>query len=344
MYKTLLALFCILFTYSGYSQISIAPRHVGGLSKFKNNELNKFKKTETIFVLSSIYDKEVYEEILKKSWTVTPFKVVDIEDFNLEDYLSSKYSIVTIGGLTRTVESSKISTISTYVYLDFKMYNGEKIRKEISELSPKIRKKKRNKKIEDIEHDYTYNIARVFLFPKKNYYFSDGGINASSDNNEIYTDDVFFNYKPGFLKNYFQKINNLIKNNESYWMYKEDYKPELKKIATKTLYIPSYLSIKYNGVKGENGERDHSNIDRIFKNYKYSYEIISDQELSDKIMSSDEEFYYLRYVRENVERFLQVVNSKTGEVVYRDYITGLGYKIKPKHISSLNSKIKKSAK
>ena len=339
-YSTLLGLFCLLFTFQSYSQISIAPRHIGRLSRFENNELSKFKNTETIFVLSSFYSKDVYEKILKESWTVTPFKVVDLEDFEQKDYFSSQYSIVAIGGLTRTVESTKMSTVSTYVYVDFKIYDGENIRKEVGELSSKIGKKKRKKKTAIIKYNNTYNIARFYLFPKKVYVFRDEGI----DNNEIYTDDVFFNYNPGFLKNYFQKINSLIENNESYWMYEKEYLPALKALAKKPLYIPSYISIKYNGVKGENEERDHEYIDAMFKKYDYDYTIISDQELSDKIMKNEEEFYYLRYARENVERFLQVVNSRTGEVVYRDYIAGIGYKIKSKHISSLSSKIKKSTK
>jgi hypothetical protein len=46
----------------------------------------------------------------------------------------------------------------------------------------------------------------------------------------------------------------------------------------------------------------------------------------------------------NAERFLQIVNSKTGEIIYRNYMTGISYNLKSKHISDLNSKIIKSLK
>ena len=46
----------------------------------------------------------------------------------------------------------------------------------------------------------------------------------------------------------------------------------------------------------------------------------------------------------NAERFLQVVNSKTGEIIYRNYITGMSYNIKSKDIKELNDKIKKASK
>jgi hypothetical protein len=172
-------------------------------------------------------------------------------------------------------------------------------------------------------------------------------INASKKTNKIfnalYTGDVFFNYKLGFLKNYFQKINDLIKNEEVYWMYEDDYLPELKKLSNHKLYIPSYMTIKYNGWKRQDSEKNDKNVEDIFKKYDYQYEIISDEDLNNKILNN-QELYYLRYVRMNAERFLQVVNSKTGEIIYRNYITGLSYKIKSKHIKDLNKKIIKASK
>ena len=65
--------------------------------------------------------------------------------------------------------------------------------------------------------------------------------------------------------------------------------------------------------------------------------------MNNKILNN-EELYYLRYVRMNAERFLQVVNSKTGEIIYRNYITGMSYNIKSKDIKELNDKIKKASK
>lgn len=57
---------------------------------------------------------------------------------------------------------------------------------------------------------------------------------------KMYTEDVFFNYSTGFLKNYFQQTNDLIEKGETYWMYEKDY--DAKKIAsldTSKLYVPN---------------------------------------------------------------------------------------------------------
>ena len=51
----------------------------------------------------------------------------------------------------------------------------------------------------------------------------------------------------------------------------------------------------------------------------------------------------MRYVQTNSEKFIQVVNSITGEVIYRDYIPGLSYKIKAKNLEYLNKVVTKFA-
>jgi hypothetical protein len=343
-------LLLLLITFQSYSQISVGPTHMGKARKFNKGTLEKFKNTETIFVLSNIYEKEVYEKILKESWDVTPYKIVDLENFKLEDYLSNKYSIAHLTGFKRITQQIshdintrqiKYGVTGTYqfIYFDIIMYDSNAIFKELKKLSPKRRKKKKERII-DI---YTYNIARFYLYSKADFIRNSFSEDMDEIIKSIYTNDVFFNYKPGFLKNYFQKINNLLKNEETYWMHGKDYLPELKNLTNYKLYIPSSMSIKYNAWKGKDSEENNENIYEIFKKYDYQYEIISDDELSDKIMNN-EECYYLRYVRVNSEKFLQVVNSKNGEIIYRNYIPGLSYNIKPKHIKKLNSKIKKASK
>ena len=330
----------LFITLQGYSQVSVSAKHIGKSSKFKKGVLEKFKNTETIFLLSGIYDKSEYDKILKTSWNVTPYKIVDSENFEIEDYISDKYSIAQLAGFKR-IKQMKYGGTSTslFTYVDIKIYDSEEIFKKLNKLSPKKRAKKKN----DIINDNSSNIARFYIFTKDDFIHTSLSKDMNTIVNSLYNDDVFFNYKLGFLQNYFQKINNLLKEEQIYWMYEDDFLPELKKLASKKLYIPSYMTIKYNGWTGQDSEEDDENIEDIFKKYDYKYEIISDEELNNKILNN-EELYYLRYVRMNAERFLQVVNSKTGEIIYRNYITGLSYKIKSKHIKELNGKIKKASK
>lgn len=335
-----LKILLLLITFQSYSQVSFGVGIIDKSRKINNELLERFKNTETIFLLSDIYEKETYEKILKDSWDVTPYKIVDLESFNLENYLSSKYSVAQLTGFKRTIRRESGSTkTSVFTYVDLRIYDSEAIFKKLDNLSPKKRKKKK----QDIITLNSYSIARFYTFPKDDFVRTILSSDTDIIFNSLFTDDVFFNYKPGFLKNYFQKINNLIKNGEVYWMYEDDYLPELKKLTKNKLYIPKYMTVFYNGWTGQESEEKDENINDIFKKYEYKYEIISDEEISNKILNN-EEFYYLRYVRTNAERFLQVVNSKTGEITYRNYITGLSFQIKEKHIKDLNKKIKKAFK
>ncbi|NJX15000.1 hypothetical protein [Tamlana crocina] len=357
--KLKILLLFLLISIQNHSQIFVGTRHIGKSSKFeKGGALERFKNTETIFVLSNIYEKEVYEQIIDNSWNITPYKVVKFEDFNLEDYLNDKYSIAEISG-TVVVKDMKYggTTSKLFTYVDFKLYDSKSIFEEKNKLSSE----KWTKRKEKILAQNFSIIAGFYLYQKDDFIHIAEPSNKAFDafttkigildtpeymNSVIgamYSKNVFLNYKPGFLKNYLQKINNLLLKGELYWMDENDFLPELKKLASHKLYVPSYMTIKYNGWTRGDKEKNDKNIEDIFAKYDYKYEIISDEELNNKIMKN-EELYYLRYVRMNTERFLQVVNAKTGDIVYRNYISGLSYNIKSKHIKELNDKIKKVSK
>lgn len=337
--KTIVLL--LLITFQGYSQVSVSSKHIGKPSKFKTGVLEKFKNTETIFLLSSVYDKSEYDKILKNTWNVTPYKIVDSENFEIEKYISDKYSIAKLAGFKRIKQMKSGSRVtSLFTYIDIKIYDSEKIFEKLNKLSPKKRVKKRY----DIINANSSKIARFYIYPKDDFIQTSITKDMNTIVNSLYNDDVFFNYRLGFLKNYFQKINNLLKKEEIYWMYKDDFLPELKKLANNKLYIPSHMTISYSGWKTHrDSDENDENLKNIFEKYDYEYEVISDEDINNKILNN-EEFYYLRYVRMNAEKFLQVVNSKTGEIIYRNYSTGLSYNLKSKHIKELNSTIKKALK
>lgn len=334
--KILLLIFFVGF--QTYSQVSVGPRHIGRSKDFKKGVIEKFKNTETIFLLSSVYDKEVYEQILKDSWDVTPYRVVDIHDFKIQNFLSEKYSFAQLSGFERQYHTSQGGYSSLFTYVDFQMFDQEKILKKLGKMSDE----KKVKKFDELLNENSFAIARFYIFPKDDFLHKAVPYKENETELSLYKDDVFFNYKPGLLKNYFQKINNLIKAEEVYWLYGNDHLPEIQNLVSSKLYIPSYMLIKYNPFTIKDKDTEEENTESLLEKYSYNYEIVKDEDLSDWILNN-EEFYYLRYVRMNAERFLQVVNSKTGEIVYRDYITGLGYNLKNKQINDLNKTIAKAA-
>lgn len=325
------------------AQVSVGPRHIGTSKSFPKGRLGKLKGTETIFVLSDIIDSSTYEKLLSDSWDVTPYKLVNRKDFNILDYVDDKYSFANLEG-HHVEKQTKSGAIVHYLYLYIKffMLDAEGLKKDLSKLdkSSKRYKKKLRKAISSNKE----NLARVDLFPKDNFLPIALSSESSVIMDTIYSKDVFYNYKSGFLKNYFQKVNNQLKEGEEYWMYENDFLPELIKLGKKTLFIPNYHLNKFNPWKMKN-TKDNDGFKKVMEDYEHKFEFQDENEIDKRILAG-EEFYYLRFVRVNSSKFVHIINSKTGEIVYRNYIAGMlsSYNLKSRHIKDINSKIKKALK
>ena len=335
----------LLLVTNVFSQVSVSSKHIGGVKGFKKGFLEKFKKTETIFVLSTIYEIEEYQKILDEIWTVTPFRIIDAEEFEIREFLGSKYSIAQMSGIRKEIQSESGRTYPVvYTYFDIKVYDKAMIQKKLSKMSPKKRKEKRS----EIMEMYSSDIARFFLYPNDEFIEEVYKGTKQNDNiafivDAIFHRDVFFNYKLGFLKNYLQKINNLLEEEKLNWVYGNNFINEVANLADETLYIPSYLLNKFNIWKKVHQMQDESYLDELFKSYEYDYELIDDNALNDKILNG-EEFYYLRYARTNSERFIDVINSKTGEIVHSQYMIGITSNVKDKNIKELSKCVSKTRK
>ncbi|TCI93717.1 hypothetical protein [Tenacibaculum sp. M341] len=346
--RTPLAIIFLLFSVSVFSQISVNETHNGGLEKVSEENFERFKNSKTIFILSNAYETDVYKKILDESWSVTPYVIVNIEDFDVHNYLCDSYSFVDINTINKPVYKAdgKLGSDFLYLNLDTFIYNVDKVKKKLAKLK---NNKKKKSKIKDILDHNRIRIARIYLSLDYKS-FSDTVIEnpdfyANEDNFKhlIYSKNIFNNYKPGFLKNYLQKVNNLLVSGESYSMYKDDYLPELKELSTKKLYIPEHLGLKLTDFIHQKDIETvkEKRLKKIFEKYEFDYEIIDAEKLSHKIIN-DEELYYARYHQNNTEGFFQITNSKTGEVIYRDYLAGLSPNLKAKQVKKLVKSIKKS--
>ncbi|MCR5861357.1 hypothetical protein LRS05_03970 [Flavobacterium sp. J372] len=313
----------------------------------KKELLDRFKNTETVFILSNAYETKVYDDILKQTWTVTPYKIIKIEDFNPLEYMDDKHSFAMLDG------NVVIKKNGSYLhsYMSFFIFDHEDKLKEIEKFKKKTGKKRDDY---DLMRENRITIADFFLyknadFIKKNESGPIAGKEMPNDNmiriiryltDEMYMDDnVFHNYKPGFLKNYFQKVNALITEGKPYGLYGGACTAEIKQLKNKTLYVPQYVGLKYNAMSRTETDKTQENKTKLFEDYKYNYEYIDTDKLSDRIMAG-EEFYYLRYVMENAQKYVQVVNSKTGEIIYKNYHP-MSYNLNEGNIEDIRKAIEK---
>ena len=348
MKRTFTLLFLLLLSVSSFSQISVETLDfIGFTQKLKTERVEKFKSLKTIFILPNIYDQESYNEILKEVWDVTPYELINVNDFNLGNYLSQDVAIVSMN--STTFGGGKLDLV------DFRIYKGSSMTEDFDELYEKEEKKRKKdekelkEKTKTILRTNSKGIARIFLYVKPEYryklYVNLEDRDADTDEHftkMLNTTEVFYNYNLGFLKNYLQKINNLIKAGGQHNYRSTEYIAELSNLKTNKLYIPSYLSITYNSWIDSYKDSGEQKIHKVFKKYDYEYEVIDTDDLSKKILS-DEEFYYLRYARLNGESFIEIVNSKTGEIVFHDHRYGVkNANFSSRFVSDLNRKIEKA--
>lgn len=328
--KRILLFVMLVFSVKNYSQVSVSPSDRGANEEFKKGQLENFKKTTTVFVLPDLHKKEDYEKILKEVWTVTPYKVVDFKDFKLLDFTDGSYSFAEILGDILLMKKSNMDIYGTvYVHTNFvvRVLNKEKFEKEFAKL--KNDDEKYNKKLRNIFDQNLSYIARVPLCANVDFLreamgafdimkgkFSDEKLSEAYL--RMYTKQSFTNINLGMLKNYFQEINKLTNNNEHCGLYDDFVTPEVKKLNDNILYIPEAYLMEYDSWKFAEKYRNEKDIKKLMEDYKYKFEFIKDEDLEKKILNN-EEIYYLRYVSMNANKYLQVVNAKTGAPLYYFY-------------------------
>ncbi len=287
--------------------------------------------SKMIFVLPDTYDKAVYKSVLQNAWTVTDFDVVYFKNFSIKDYLTENYSFCTleINQSIRSLEDgpsdpSSVNIQSMYAYFKFSHFDEISARKDLSELESKKEKmgSKKYKKRERLIISWaTKPFAKTYFCLKGTLVNDIKGNKVPVDGSRAnYIANSLYNYNLVTLKNYVQKVNALIERNTGWAMTgKRKSTSEIKLLKDKTLYVPDYFAIKWNPFTWMDSKPDINFIHKVFSNYGFDYKVISQKELERKVIQDNEMIYYLKMCRFSSNLILEIVNSKTGEIIYRHY-------------------------
>lgn len=335
--KRILLIVMLAISIQNFAQVAITSSDRGANEGFKKGELEKFKATTTVFVLPQLNTKEEYEKILKEVWTVTPYKVVDYKEFKILDYTDGKYSVAKfIGDIT----TSSKGTVYIHTNFAIRILDKEKFDKGLAKLKPDD--KKYNRKLGELFNENMSYIARAPL-SINNKFLVDAMVARTDEKRgnlyeRMYAEKSFTNTNLGMLKNYFQLINQAISKGEQFGLYDDFTKPEITKLKDNALYIPEAYMMEYNPWKGTEKIRDEKDLKNLLEDYKYKYQFIRDEDLEKKILSN-EDFYYLRYVSMNGNKYIQVVNAKTGDPAYYFYGAGFAYNLKDDDFKKINKAV-----
>lgn len=332
-----------VLSVENYAQVAVTPSERGANEEFKKGQLENFKTTTTVFVLPEMYKKEEYEKVLKEVWTVTSFKVVDFKDFKHLDFVNGSYSFAEIfGDLLRTSSG----TMYLHTNLGIKVLSKEKFEKEFRKL--KTDDKNYDKKLRDVINESLSYVARIPLCPTNEFLRNALGSldlmklkfpeeKMGKLYGEMYAKVSFTNVNLGMLKNYFQQINQIITKGEHCGLYEDFVNPKIKNLKESILYIPEVYMMKYDAWRFSETLRDEKEIKKLLEDYKYKFQFIKDEDLEKKILDN-QDIYYLRYVSMNGNKYLQIVNAKSGDPAYYIY-DAMSYNLKDDDFKKINKAI-----
>ncbi|MEE9363824.1 MAG: hypothetical protein V3U92_14580 [Cellulophaga sp.] len=322
-------LFFLLNSFGVFAQVNIgkskSPLNLY-VSAHKQETFDKLKNIETIFVVpNSVLDKEKLKEAIKEVWTFNKITFVEEELSDEEpkkyDPLNSikqyilpnkmviwlvdnVYSKQKFGG----IGGPNIRTVGAYISFKFKAVIFENIKKN----------KKGKLKYDNV------TIAEIFFTPnirlRQDVSHSVGGkmkFGSLDKINEKYGEEPgLYNFNLGYVKNYFQELNQRLSNSQNLKIEDGIKKiKKLKELKRKTLFVPKWSLMKYKAMAATYGKT--RTAEELFGKYGHKYEILSNAEINSKIMNGDD-FYYLMHTQFNQKRIISIIHSTTGEIIYLD--------------------------
>ncbi|WP_109301370.1 hypothetical protein [Aquimarina sp. AU474] len=314
--KVLILSFIALFPTFVISQVRVGDFIY---SKYKFNKLNKkdlnrFTNTKTTFILPEFFSKESYEKLLNQVWNVTPYRIVYRDDFT-GDTIKTDDALARFKSM-EIEKTTKSGMVVSYVFnfLDFHVVD-------------KVKNKKKGKVW------WKSRVGTIYFTPNIKIRQQ---IEASSGEREISGD--LLNFRLGYLKNYLQLVNNSLKNKKSIDIYDDFISPELEKLKDQTLYIDSNLLYGYNPFTASG--KKSPEIEKLTQDYTFKYEVIDYNKLEEKIFNEKNDFFYLMYNQINSNKIINIVNGKTGEIIYQKHTT-VSYNLKPKDFKKIYLRINK---
>ena len=293
------------------------------------SEIAKIKSGTTYIAMKDPNSEKAkeYIEVFKNYWTISKAEFIKYSE--IEKYLSPENSFLTIGGYETNTEFTRlyqngsqkhgINYSNTHIFLELwtcdKKYFTSKKKNKIFGNGDKIQ------------------VARIELFTD---------FETLSNPDLLYQSEFdgnghIRNWGPGVLKNYVQALMGYLAKNESHSLFTgSSNDKELKKLKKESLYIPEYVLTKFNKFNG-NETKKHDEKD-IFEDFNLKYILLSGADLNHKILTDTTGFYYLIYIKSSTDKYINVIHSLTGEIIYSKY-KPLSYNIKSDDFQDLQEKI-----
>lgn len=260
-------------------------------NKLTDEDYKKLKKCKVYIVCpkSIVDNKEEIQPLFDEAWNYTDIEIIG--DDEIKDYIDKK----NVAFFTTTILSDgAIKEIYTELWTT----------KEASKRSSS------DNKIQFARFDYYY------LCDFQEFYKSN---NSDQMFGYLSTEADIKNFKPGIVANYLKLIESYLKDKEFLDCHDQiTNKEELSNLKDDTLYIADNLKVKFLFTAFKRGceSEDEVDVDKIMARYPYTYQLITFEELSEKIVNGDNFYYAICLKSDEMRKHLTVFKSSTGECIY----------------------------
>lgn len=314
--------------------ISFSVQITAQISTAGLDKLPQVKSGTTYFVMPdpNSADAKAYKEIFTKNWTISKPEFISYSEIDKHIAKGNSFLNVNIISITgqllgmsktdnagRTTTTEGMKTEQRLAYLEFWTPSDKFIE------SKKTR----------LEYGLSYKdlIASYSMYVDLATAVSTEDIYAPSYN--LFSH--IRNWGPGIFKNCIQSFNSFFVSGENRGPYQEFLNiGELNKLKSDMLFAPDYLLTKINVFNGNETKMPEN---ELFDDYKLKYKVISMEELNQKIQTN-ENFYYLVFIRNSNQKYVNVVNSSNGEIIYSTHVSG-AYNMKSNDLKDLYKKVMK---
>lgn len=295
-----LLLFCsfLLWSSLGKSQVSYF-----GSSAADSQKLEVFKKTTTLFTLQyADYDElEKFDRAIKKSWTITPYKIIKPEELSRYDTVAN-YSFFYFDGYGEKAEGR---TIANIVYTLKLVTPGKKPRTKNESVFATV----------TLFADWSTN---TLVEIQDQQYGSKKSIKNYLLSN-LYNKSHFNNWSPGFLSGYLKQINDGLIAAENRGIDYQFYnKVRLPELAKETLYVPEYIKTEFSS---KLALLPPSGI--VAEPYNYKLKFVSNKQLDSLILNQPTPVKYLIYTQRSADKIISVYDSRENQIIYQRFYPNL---------------------
>jgi len=308
----LIIVLLFLFCFKTWAQVEIDKKNV--VDDIKNGT------TYVVYKHSAFPDSAKDLEVFNQYWTVTKGTQF-IKESDIKNKALPGDSFFSLMSLTQRSTAGALNTeFFIFLWVPKKSYF----------------KKNRDPKVSDMNGVGVIEVTGNLKMVQRTF----GDFERGNYKDTLETKGArIINLNPGMLKIYLQQLTTTLKAGTKVTFRDESTnKNQLKFLQTQMLYVSEADFDRISPFS-----RSESNLkeaDKIFEDYKYTYKILPDDDLSEMILNETKPFYFLLFVRSAVGKLVNVINAQTGEIIYSRHHS-MSFNLKSGDLESLYKEIKK---